>query len=189
MVLAFVALVMPACAQGGRDRPPGEADGGGQKGAREGSDSVNREPTLGREEWAILTGVITDVEGSCLDSEGPCGRILVEEDPDADCGGNRGPLASGCEKMYFDVTRETAVFRREGDTRRAASADDLHRGLRVSADYTGYDVAESYPSQTGARVVTILESPDPTPGGTEKARPRGGPRGVTPPGFEPGFSP
>ncbi len=61
--------------------------------------------------------------------------------------------------MYFDVTGETAVFRTEGDTRRAASTDDLRRGLRVSADYTGFDVAESYPSQTDARTVTILKSP------------------------------
>ena len=40
-----------------------------------------------------------------------------------------------------------------------ATAADLKKGLRVSADYTGYDVATSYPSQTQARTVEILPSP------------------------------
>jgi hypothetical protein len=99
------------------------------------------------------------VKGPCPYSKGPCTRILVEEDPDADCRGGRGPLEPGCEKMYFDVTGKTEVLRKGRDPRKErASAAELHEGLRVSADYTGYDVAESYPSQTGARVVTILGS-------------------------------
>jgi hypothetical protein len=163
MVLAFVvfaALVTSACAQGGQDTPSGEDNGGGQKGTSEKSNPVVRqEPAIQHDERQILTGVISDKEmGPCPYSKGPCTRILVEEAPDADCRGGRGPLEPGCEKMYFDVTGKTVVLRKEGDTRKASSSAELHEGLRVSADYTGYDVAESYPSQTAARVVTILGS-------------------------------
>ncbi len=152
--VAFAALVTSACAQGGQDAPSGEANGG-QKGTSERSNPVVREePTIQRDERQILTGVISDKEKSgCPYSERPCTRILVEEDPDADCRGGRGPLEPGCEKMYLDVTGKTEVLRKRG-----SSAAELQVGLRVSADYTGYDVAESYPSQTGARVVTILGS-------------------------------
>ena len=164
VVLAFVvsaALLTSACTQGGQGTPSGEANAGGQKGTGERSDPVVRqEPTIQQDERQILTGVISDKEtGPCPYSKGPCTRILVEETPDADCRGGRGPLEPGCEKMYFDVTGKTRVLREEGDTRRASSsAAELREGLRVSADYTGYDVAESYPSQTAARVVTILGS-------------------------------
>lgn len=159
-ILVFAALVTSACVQGGQDTPSGEANGGGQKGTSERSNPVRQEPTIQQDERQSLTGVISDKEkGSCPYSKRPCIRILVEEDPDADCRGGRGPLESGCEKMYFDVTGETEVLRKKGNNRKAASsAAELHEGLRVSADYTGYDVAESYPSQTGARVVTILGS-------------------------------
>lgn len=58
--------------------------------------------------------------------------------------------------MYFDIEDGTRVFREEGDDRTAANATDLKKGQRVSADYTGYDVAESYPSQTFARTVVIV---------------------------------
>lgn len=164
VVLAFMVvatLVTSACAQAGQDTPSGEANGGGQKGTSEGSDLVRQEPTFQQDERQILTGVISDKEKSpCPYSKRPCTRILVEEDPDADCGGDRGPLEPGCEKMYFDVTGKTEVLRKRGGTRKcASSAAELQEGLRVSADYTGYDVAESYPSQTAARVVTILGSP------------------------------
>jgi hypothetical protein len=159
--VVFAVLLTSACAQGGQDTPSGRANGGGQKGTSEKSDPVVRqEPTIQQDERQILTGVISDKEmGPCPYSKGPCTRVLVEEAPDADCRGGRGPLEPGCEKMYFDVTGKTRVLRREGDTRKASSsAAELREGLRVSADYTGYDVAESYPSQTAARVVTILGS-------------------------------
>ena len=148
VVLAFVvfaALVTPARAQGGQDPPSEKANGGGHKDTSERSNPVVRqEPTIQRDERQILTGVISDKEKSpCPYSKGRCTRILVE-DPDADCRGGRGPLEPGCEKMYFDVTGKTEVLREEGDTRKAvAPAAELHEGLRVSADYTGYDVAAS----------------------------------------------
>lgn len=81
------------------------------------------------------------------------------EDPSADCRGDRGPLKPGCEKMYFDIGDGTRVLREEGNDRVAANATDLKKGQRVSADYTGYGVAESYPSQTDARTLVIVGTP------------------------------
>lgn len=158
-VLVFTAFVTIGCAQDGRNPPSGEADGDGREVTRARSDAASREPTLTRGERGILTGVITAEESSCLVRQRPCDRILVEEAPDAECGGRGGPLASGCEKTYFDVTRETDVFRKVGDSRGAAPVTDLRKGLRVSVDSGGYPVMESYPSQTRARAVEILESP------------------------------
>ena len=123
---------------------------------RAGSGAATQEPTDRRGERGIQTGVITDEESSCLVRRRPCGRILVEEDPDAECGGNRGSLAPGCEKTYFDVTRETDVFRKVGGARAAAPVAELRKGIRVSADSRGYLLMESYPSQTRARAVEIL---------------------------------
>jgi hypothetical protein len=158
--VVFAALVTSACAQGSQDAPSGKATGGQKDTSERSNPVVREEPTVQRDERQILNGVISDKEkGPCPYSKGPCTRILVEEDPDADCRGGRGPLEPGCEKMYFDVTGKTEVLRKGRDPRKErASAAELHEGLRVSADYTGYDVAESYPSQTGARVVTILGS-------------------------------
>jgi len=160
-VMVFAALAAVACVQDVRNPASGGANGDGREGARAGSGAATREPTAGRGERGILTGVITDGESSCLVRGRPCRRILVEEDPYAECGGNRGALAPGCDKTYFDVTRETDVFRKVGDTREAAPVADLRKGLRVSADSAGYPVMESYPSQTRARAVEILDSPRP----------------------------
>jgi hypothetical protein len=132
VVLAFVvgaALVISACAQGGQDAPSGKANGGGQKDTSERSNPVVREePAIQQDERQILTGVISDKEKSgCPYSKGPCTRILVEEDPDADCRGSGGPLEPGCEKMYFDVTGKTEVLRKEASTRKVrASAAEMH---------------------------------------------------------------
>jgi hypothetical protein len=64
-----------------------------------------------------------------------------------------------CYRQDGGVSEGRGHPKRESVRRRErASAAELHEGLRVSADYTGYDVAESYPSQTAARVVTILGS-------------------------------
>ena len=158
-VLVFAALAAVACAQDGRNPTSGGANGDGWGGAMAGGGAATQEPTDRRGERGILTGVITDEVSSCLVRRRACGRILVEEDPDAECGTNGGPLAPGCDKTYFDVTRETDVFRKVGDTLEAAPVTDLRKGLRVSADSAGYPVMESYPSQTRARAVEILESP------------------------------
>jgi hypothetical protein len=49
------------------------------------------------------------------------------------------------------------VSRKVGDTREAARVADTRKGLGVSADSGGYPVVESYPSQTRALAVEILE--------------------------------
>ncbi len=114
-------------------------------------------------ERQTVTGIITDQgKGLYLSSQKPGSWILVEEDPDANCGGDKGkgPLKPGCEKMYFDITAKTSVLRQEESDRKAiASAADLQRGMRVRADHTGYDVAMSYPAQTDARTLRILRNP------------------------------
>jgi len=100
----------------------------------------------------FLTGVITQkVED----------RILVEEDPNADCQGNKGSLKPGCGKMYFDITRKSDVFREDRNALSLTKVPDdrLKKGQTVSVDYKGNDVAESYPSQTDANFVSILDSP------------------------------
>lgn len=100
----------------------------------------------------FLTGVITQKDED---------RILIEEDPNADCQGNKGPLRPSCGKMYFDITRESDVFREDRNALSLTKVptDRLRKGQTVSVDYKGNDVAESYPSQTDANFVSILESP------------------------------
>lgn len=108
----------------------------------------------------MLTGTITDGgEGLYLSRKKPGSWVLVEEDPNAGCRSNKAPRGPCSPKMYFDITNSTRVFREEGNDRVAADAADLEKERKVSADYTGYDVAESYPSQTDARTVVIMETP------------------------------
>ena len=156
----LVAVVAPACARSGSGTSSEETNGDGQKAAREQSGTAHRGSTVQQSQRQVLTGVITDEgEGSYLSRKGPGSWMLVEEDPEADCGGDRGPRGPGCDKMYFDITAETEVFSQEGDAREVpASVADLEKGTRVSADYAGHDVAESYPSKTDAREVKILGS-------------------------------
>ena len=49
------------------------------------------------------------------------------------------------------------MYRENGNPLATVSATRLKEGQKARADYSGYDVAESYPSQTDARIVTILE--------------------------------
>ena len=74
----------------------------------------------------------------------------------ADCGGDRGPLKPGCEKVYFHITRKTDVFQEEGDAFAKVPAARLKKRQKVRTDYIGYGVMMSYPSQTAAREVVIL---------------------------------
>ncbi|QIN83959.1 hypothetical protein GBA63_15870 [Rubrobacter tropicus] len=159
LMLIFVAT--SACVRDGQNTRARGANDDRPKGTTEQSSAMLQEPTVKQDARQILTGVITERgEGSFQVPNSPGSWILVEEDPDADCGGDRGPLEPGCEKMYFDITGKTDIFREKQNTQRArASGADLQKGTKVSADYTGYDVATSYPSQTDARVVTILEFP------------------------------
>jgi hypothetical protein len=113
------------------------------------------EPTSPVEERAVLTGVVTEVDRESSRESGSVRSILVEEPPGANCG--KGPTDPGCEKIYFEITDETRVLREEESGEVEVSAGDLKKGQRVRADYTGYPVAESYPAQTTARTVVIVE--------------------------------
>ena len=161
----MLLLVLAGCAQA--QNPPtreaGASDHSSGSDATEDCDArvacarttPRREPTVYPKQ--VLTGIITDRgEGSHLFPKKSGRWILVEENPSADCRGNKGPLRSGCEKIYFDITSKIRIFRKDGSRRTLANATDLKNGQTVSADYTGYEVAESYPGQTYAREVVIL---------------------------------
>ena len=143
MVAVMVVFSLAGCAV----QPPEESRGGetSNKGKKTGG-----ETTFSAVDRAVLTGVIAGLDRGT--GEGAVRSILVEES--ADCG--EGSDDPGCEKIYFRITSETRVFREEGEA--GASPGDLEEGQRVRADYTGYPLAESYPAQTTARSVVILDS-------------------------------
>ena len=117
-----------------------------------------REPTVYPKQG--LTGIITKRgEGLFLCRKQPGSWILVEEDPSAGCRSNKAPMGPCSPKMYFDITRKSDVYKEQGNALAKVSAARLEKGQKVRADYTGYDVAASYPSQTDARKVVILQSP------------------------------
>lgn len=174
LVLAVALLVSAACGIGPAaeglptaaddTRPPERTAHGGSTGG---------ERTTAPIERLVLTGVATGMGRSTFDGE-PVRRITVEEDPDARC--SRGPTTPGCEKMIFTVDDDTRMLGDEGcdgEGVEDASADDLTKGEKVRADYTGYGVAESYPGQTTARSVSSYargHPRDPTPHPTARAR-------------------
>ena len=90
--------------------------------------------------------------------EKPGSWILVEEDPNAGCRSNKAPMVPCSPKMYFDKTSKSNVYRKSENSLVKVPAARLKKGQKVRADYTGYNVAESYPSQTDAREVVILET-------------------------------
>ena len=171
LVVAALLLILTGCAQaqhpstgeasasrqreGGTTLPVGGATDGCGARAACARTTPRREPTVYPKQ--VLTGIITDKgEGLYLFRKQPGSWILVEENPNADCGGDQGPLKPGCEKMYFDITRKTDVYQEEGHALAKVPAAGLKKRQKVRTDYTGYDVAESYPSQTAAREVVIL---------------------------------
>jgi hypothetical protein len=84
-----------------------------------------------------ITGVVT--------AAGPGRTLRVEERPED---------ASGSAKAQVRVPEGAAILDRGGRARRF---DEVQRGARVSAWFTG-PVAESYPVQATARVVVIEDS-------------------------------
>lgn len=124
-------------------------------GARPNKDERTGETTPSAANRAALTGVVRalDLEPA---EKGTEGSILVEGPPGADCG--EGATEPGCEKIYFRITGETRVFREKGGRQVETTSGDLARGQWVRADHTGYPLAGSYPAQTTARTVVILES-------------------------------
>ena len=106
-----------------------------------------------------MTGTITKSgDGLFLFRKKPGSWILVEEDPKAGCRSNKAPMGPCSPKMYFDITSKSDVYKEQGSALTKVSATRLKQGQKVRADYTGFDVAESYPSQTRTRKVVILEA-------------------------------
>ena len=147
LVLLFTALLLAGCTSSGNGAKESTAD----RPTNDGTTVAHGEGT--HSEGNFLTGIIT--EGPYDKGGMPARWILVEEDPDANC--RKGPVKPGCDKMYFAIEDSTRLLWETGNRTTSASISELGKGQRVRADYTGYDVAESYPGQTTARTIEILE--------------------------------
>jgi hypothetical protein len=147
----FIVLLIGYFLAGCAGQPPEEPLDGATSNKDE---KTGGETTFSEVERAVLTGILTAVNRE-PGEKGTVESILVEEPPGADCGEDPDDL--GCEKIYFRITAETRVFREQGGQQVETSPGNLEKGQRVRADYTGYPVAESYPAQTTARAVVILE--------------------------------
>jgi len=152
--LIVVLICLTSLAGCANQAPEEPRDGAAPKDGEE----TGGETTASGGERAILTGVVTEVDRESGGDSGPVRSILVEKG----AGCRKGQNDTGCEKIYFRIIDETRVLREEEGREAGASPGDLERGQRVRADYTGYPVAESYPAQTTARIVVILDSPDPS---------------------------
>ncbi len=158
LTLMVFILVLAGC---GTLNPEADECGNGASCARKAPRTEQhpppREPTVYPKQ--VLTGTITDRgKGLYLFRKQPGSWILAEENPNADCRGDKGPLKPGCEKMYFDITKTTDVYQEQANSLAKVSAIRLEEGQKVRVDYTGYSVAMSYPSQTDAREVVILDT-------------------------------
>jgi hypothetical protein len=84
---------------------------------------------------------------SCVTVGTPMRSVLVEETPGASAGG---------DKSVMRVPRDARLYRRVGGALVRIGFDDLRTGQRVEAWFDG-PVAESYPTQTTAGVIVVLE--------------------------------
>jgi hypothetical protein len=93
---------------------------------------------LAQEEPVSYVGYITSISGD---------RVLVEESPTSEGGGDKG---------YFTVTGETEILGLVGgDAVAPVTFEELEVGQLVSATYSG-PILESYPAQGGASSIVIL---------------------------------
>ena len=88
-----------------------------------------------------IAGFITELSGTAA---------LIEENP---------LEASGSNKASVGITAETQIFMQQGPDRVPAAPEDLAVGQLVEATFIG-PVAESYPVQTTAGSITIIEDPN-----------------------------
>jgi len=84
---------------------------------------------------------------NCATVGTPMRSVLVEERPGFSAGG---------DKSVMRVPREALLYRRVGGTLERIAFDDLRAGQRVEAWFNG-PVAASYPTQTTAGVIVVLE--------------------------------
>ena len=88
-----------------------------------------------------IAGFITELSGTAA---------LIEENPFED---------SGSDKASVGITAATRIFIQQGQDRVPAAPEDLAIGQLVEATFVG-PVAESYPVQTRAGSITIIEDPN-----------------------------
>ncbi len=88
-----------------------------------------------------ITGFITELSGTA---------VLIEENPLEE---------SGSDKASVGITAETQILIQQAQTRVPAAPEDLAVGQLVEATFAG-PVAESYPVQTTAGSITIIEDPN-----------------------------
>lgn len=147
LIFALISVSLAGCAGG----PPEETRDGATPNKVEKTDGETTPSAANR---AALTGGVRELDLEPAE-KGTEGSILVEGPPGADCG--EGATEPGCEKIYFRITGETRVFREKGGRQVETGSGDLARGQWVRVDHTGYPLAESYPAQTTARTVVILD--------------------------------
>lgn len=150
LVLMFATLLLAGCASSGNSATEATAD----RPTNAGQTVAHIEGT--HIEGNFLTGIIT--EGPYDKGGMPDRWILVEVDPNADCRRRSNWRNNpNCDMMYFKIVDSTRLLRQTGNRTESVSINELRKGQRVRADYTGYDVADSRPSLTAARSVVILE--------------------------------
>jgi hypothetical protein len=125
----------------------------GCAGPKPGTTTSGEVPRLPSAE-ADIRGIVTEVrriprETNGDESEGAqIGVVLVEENPDEE---------TGSQKASVTVTKATKLLERRGQDLTMLAFDDFRVGQRARAWYAG-PVAESYPSQTRARVIVVYPS-------------------------------
>jgi beta-N-acetylhexosaminidase len=96
-----------------------------------------------------VRGKVTTVTAAADDvkKQGLLGTLLVEGDKDK---------AVTYDKASVKVTDKTKIEKLDGKDRKEAKFEDIKKGARVEATFTG-PVADSYPVQATARSILILE--------------------------------
>ena len=98
---------------------------------------------------ADIRGRVTNqtAAGEEARKKGVLGTVLIEGAKEKD---------TGFDKASVRVTDKTKIEKLDGKERKPAKFEDLKKGARVQAVFTG-PVAESYPVQATAGAVLILE--------------------------------
>jgi beta-N-acetylhexosaminidase len=106
-------------------------------------------PAAAQDSKADIRGMVTNVSAANEEAKkkGTLGSILVEGAKEKD---------TTFDKASIRVTDKTKIEKLVGKERKPAKFDDLKKGAKVQALFTG-PVAESYPVQAMAKEILILE--------------------------------
>lgn len=106
-------------------------------------------PAAAQDNKADVRGMVTNVSAANEEAKkkGILGSILVEGAKEKD---------TSYDKASIRVTDKTKIEKLVGKERKPAKFDDLKKGAKVQALFTG-PVAESYPVQAAAKEILILE--------------------------------